>query len=249
MNFIPYFYEGVINEKYYLLKYVLGETFSLRYPHNMFNIFFIGVFSGLIYYYNSFSVNDINSFLAEDYLPFQYLYYLMQLLYKSNWIIKTFLILFNLGVIIIDCLIYYILQTKHKDQQVLFEFTGLLKIFYLYETPIVIMCSSVLLIILLMAEDKYQIKMFLGSKIFYIMEKISFSYVCLIQILCLLFLSSSNNHGEIWTFIFFFDIMFFEFFLGIIVSFVFTFAFELPVKVVANILRGKEMNEKKLKEF
>jgi hypothetical protein len=249
MNFIPYFYEGVKDEKYYLLKYILGETFSLRYPHNMFNIFFIGVFSGLIYYYNSFSVNDINSFLAEDYLPFQYLYYLMQLLFKSNWIIKTFLILFNLGVIIIDCLIYYILQTQHKDQQILYEFTGLLKIFYLYETPIVIMCTSVLLIILLMAEDKYQIKMFLGSRIFYIMEKISFSYVCLIQILCLLFLSSSNNHGEIWTFIFFFNIMFFEFFLGIIVSFVFTFAFELPVKVVANILRGKEMNEKKLKEL
>jgi hypothetical protein len=249
MNFIPYFYEGVKDEKYYLLKYVIGETFSLRYPHNMFNIFFIGVFTGLIYYYNSFSVNDINSFLAEDYLPFQYLYNLMQLLFKSNWLIKTFLIIFNLGFIIVDCLIYYILQKKYKDQQILYEFTGLLKIFYLYETPIVIMCTSVLLIFLLMAEDKYQVKSFLGSRIFYIMEKISFSYVCLIQILCLLFLSSSNTHGEIWTFVFFFNIMFFEFFLGIIVSFVFTLAFELPVKIVANILRGKEMNEKKLKEL
>ena len=249
MNFIPYFYEGVKDEKYYLLKYVLGETFSLRYPHNMFNIFFIGVFTGLIYYYNSFSVNDINSFLAEDYLPFQYLYNLMQLLFKSNWLIKTFLIIFNLGFIIVDCLIYYILQKKYKDQQILYEFTGLLKIFYLYEIPIVIMCTSVLLIFLLMAEDKYQVKSFLGSRIFYIMEKISFSYVCLIQILCLLFLSSSNTHGEIWTFVFFFNIMFFEFFLGIIVSFVFTLAFELPVKIVANILRGKEMNEKKLKEL
>jgi len=249
MNFIPYFYEDVKDEKYYLLKYVLGETFSLRYPHNMFNIFFIGIFSGLIYYYNSFSVNDINSFLAEDYLPFQYLSTLMRLLYKSNWLIKTSLILFNLGVILLDCLIYFILQTKHKNQQILFEFGGLLKIFYLYETPIVILSTSVLLIILLMAEDKYQIKSFLGSKIFYIMEKISFSYVCLTQILCLLFLSSSNNHGEIWTYVFFFNIMFFEFFLGIILSFISTLAFELPVKIVANILRGKEMNEKKLKEI
>jgi hypothetical protein len=248
MNFIPYFYEGVKDEKYYLLKYILGETFSLRYPHNMFNIFFIGVFSGLIYYYNSYLVNDINSFLAEDYLPFQYLSNLMRILYKCNWFIKTFLILFNLGIIIVDCSIYYILQIEDKNQQILFKFTGLLKIFYLYETPIIILCTSVLLIFLLMAEDKYQIKSFLGSKIFYIMEKISFSYVCLIQILCLLFLSSSNYHGEIWTFVFFFNIMFFEFVLGIILSFIFTLAFELPVKIVANILRGKEMNEKKIEK-
>jgi hypothetical protein len=248
MNFIPYFYEGVKSEKYYLLKYILGETFSLRYPHNMFNIFFIGVFSGLIYYYNSYLVNDINSFLAEDYLPFQYLSNLMRILYKCNWFIKTFLILFNLGIIIVDCSIYYFLQIEDKNKQILFKFTGLLKIFYLYETPIIILCTSVLLIFLLMAEDKYQIKSFLGSKIFYIMEKISFSYVCLIQILCLLFLSSSNYHGEIWTFVFFFNIMFFEFVLGIILSFIFTLAFELPVKIVANILRGKEMNEKKIEK-
>ena len=194
MNFIPYFYEGIKDEQYYLLKYVLGETFSLRYPHNMFNIFFLGVFSGLIYYYNSFSVNDIHSFLAEDYLPFQYLSTFMRLLFKSNWVIKTFLIVFNLGVIIIDCLIYYILQTKHKNQQILFKFTGVLKIFYLYETPIIILCTSVLLIILLMAEDKYQVKSFLGSRIFHTTEKISFSYICMIQILCLLFLCGSKHN-------------------------------------------------------
>ena len=44
MNLIPYFTENIKNEKYYLLKYVLSQTFSQRYPLPMFNIFFIGSF-------------------------------------------------------------------------------------------------------------------------------------------------------------------------------------------------------------
>jgi len=245
MNFLPYFFEDVKNEKYYLLKYVLGETFSLRYPHNMFNIFFLGIFSGLIYYYHYFSVNDINSFLQEDYLPFQYLSNLMQLMFKCNWILKSFLILLSLGIIFVDCLIYFIIQKEVKNGNILFEFSGILKILYLYETPIIILSTSILLIVLLLAEDKMQIKSFLGSKIFYIMEKISFNYICLIQMISLLFLSSSINHGEIWSYLFFFYIMFFEFAFGTFVSFLFTLAFELPAKVLANYLRGKKMDNKK----
>ena len=243
MNFLPYFFENIKNEKFYLLKYVLGETFSLRYPHNMFNIFFIGIFSGLIYYYHYCSINDI-SFFEEEYFPFQFLSNLVKIMFKCNWLIKSILILISLGIIIFDCLIYHILQSNYKKEEIIFEFTGFLKIFYLYETPIIILFTSILFIFLLLAEDKFQIKAFLGSRIFYIMEKISFSYICLIQMVTLLFLSSTNYHGEIWTFLFFFYIMFFEFFVGVIASFFFTFAFELPAKVLANNLRGKDMNEK-----
>ena len=246
MNFLPYFFENIKDEKYYLLKYVLGETFSLRYPHNMFNIFFIGIFSGLIYYYYYFSLKETN-LLDQDYFPFQYLSNLMKIIFKCNWVIKTIFILITLGIIITDCLIYYILQVNNKNEEILFKFTGFLKIFYLYETPIIILSTSILLIFLLLAEDKFQIKSFLGSKIFYIMEKISFSYVCLIQMISLLFLSSSDYHGEIWTFVFFFFITFFEFFVGVIASFIFTLVFELPAKVLANNLRGKEIKEKKIK--
>ena len=221
MNFLPYYFEDVKNEKYYLLKYVVGETFSLRYPHNMFNIFFLGIFSGLIYYYHYFSVNDINSFLQEDYLPFQYLSNLMQLMFKCNWVFKSFLILISLGILFTDCLIYFIIQNNAKKENILFEFSTILKILYLYETPIIILSTSILLIVLLLAEDKIQIKSFLGSKIFYIMEKISFNYICLIQMISLLFLSSSISHGEIWSYLFFFNIMFFEFAFGIFVSFLF----------------------------
>ena len=245
MNLLPYFYEGIYNEKYYLLKYVLGETFSLRYPHNLFNIFFIGVFTGLIYYYHYFSVNDLNSFLSEDYLPFYYLSNLMQYFYKCNWLYELLLIILSLGAIILDCLVFYIVQSKGVDSQILYEFSGFLKFLYLYETPIIILSISILIIFLLLAEDKFQIKSFLGSKIFYIMEKISFSYVCLIQMICLLFLSSSNYHGETWTFLFFVYISCFEFAMGLLLSFVSTLVFELPAKILVNNLRGKNDNKEK----
>ena len=244
MNFLPYLFEGIKNEKYYLLKYLLGETFSLRYPNIMFNIFFIGVFTGLIYYYHYFSVNDLNSYLLEEYLPFKYLSNLMQFFLKSNWFIKLLFILFSLGIIIVDCLIFFILQSKGITGQILFPFSGFLKILYLYETPIIILSSSILIIFLLFTEDKFQIKAFLGSKMFYIMEKISFSYVCFIQMICLLFISSTNYHGETWSFLFFYYITCFEFAFCLISSFIFTLVFELPAKILVNNLRGKKLKGK-----
>ena len=246
MNLLPYFIEKVKDEKYYLLKYVMGETFSLRYPHTMFNIFFLGIFSGLIYYYHYFSVKDLNSFLNEDYLPFQFLSNLMQFLFKFSWIIKLILVLISLGIIILDSLTYYIVQNNGSDKQILYNFSGFLKFCYLYETPIIIFCGSVLLIFLLFAEDKFQIKAFLGSRIFYIMEKVSFSYICLIQMISLIFFSSSNYHGESWTFLFFYYITCFLFPAGLFCSFLFTLVFELPAKILANNLRGKDMKRKKL---
>ena len=243
MNFLPYLFENLKNQKYYLLKYVLGETFSIRYPLNMLNIFFIGVFSGLIYYYYYYSIKD-SKLLDEPYLPMQYLTKIMQFLFKCNWIIKLFFILLSLGIIIVDCFIYYMVQSNDKKSRVLYSFSPILKILYLYEMPFIIFSISILLLFLLLAEDKFQIKEFFGSKMFFIMEKISFSYVCLIQMMSLLFISSSNNNDEAWSFLFFFDITCFEFAICSFTSFIFTFIFELPVKVLANILRGKDMKNK-----
>jgi hypothetical protein len=243
MNFLPYLFENLKDQKYYLLKYVLGETFSIRYPHNMFSIFFIGVFSGLIYYYYYYSIKD-SKLLDEPYLPMQYLTKIMQFLFKCNWIIKLFFILLFLGIIIVDCLIYFIVQSNDEKSQVLYSFSPILKILYLYEMPFVIFSISILLLFLLLAEDKFQIKEFFGSKMFFIMEKISFSYVCLIQMMSLLFISSSNNNDETWSFLFFFVITCFEFAICSFTSFIFTFIFELPAKVLGNILRGKDMKNK-----
>ena len=243
MNFLPYLFENLKDQKYYLLKYVLGETFSIRYPHNMFSIFFIGVFSGLIYYYYYYSIKD-SKLLDEPYLPMQYLTKIMQFLFKCNWIIKLFFILLFLGIIIVDCLIYYMLQPNDEKSRVLYSFSPILKILYLYEMPFVIFSISILLLFLSLAEDKFQIKEFFGSKMFFIMEKISFSYVCLIQMMNLLFISSSNNNDEAWSLLFFFYITCFEFAICSFTSFIFTFIFELPAKVLGNILRGKDMKNK-----
>jgi hypothetical protein len=243
MNLMPFFFEGLNDEDYYLLKYVMGETFSLRYPHSMFNIFFIGIFTGLIYYYHIYSVNDYNSYLNEEYFPFQFLPNLMKYFYKFNWAIKSLLILFGLGIIILDCSIFYIVESGGEDGQILYNFSGFLKTLYLYESPIVIFSISILLIFLLIAEDKFQIKAFLGSKIFYIMEKTSFCFVCLVQIISILFLSSSNFHGETWSFLYLYYVSFFIFAVGLFASFIFSLVFELPAKILANILRGKKTKE------
>ena len=241
LNFLPYFFENVKDEKYYLLKYVLGETFSLRYPHSMFNVFCIGIVCGLIYYYHYYSLNDLNSFLSEGYLPFSFLSKLMQFLLKCNVFIKTLLIIISVGIILLDCLLFYIIKLQGEENQILFEFTTALKILYLYETPIIILATSILLIFLLFAEDKFQIKTFLGSKIFYTVEKVSFSYICLIQMDNLLFLSSSNYHGNTWSFIALLYIFCFEFMVGILICILFTTFFELPFKVLINNIKGKKM--------
>lgn len=243
MNFLPFLFENIKDQKLYLLKYVLVETFSLRYPNIMFNIFFIGVITGLIYCYYYFSEKDYLYISDEEqYFPFKYFKNLIHFFFKSNWMIQSLFIIFSLGIIIVDCLIYFILQSNGKPNQILFEFSPFLKIIYLYETPIIFVFISILIIFLL--QDKFQINTFLGSKLFYIMEKISFSYICLIQMISLLFLSSSANHGECWSFLFFFYITCFEFAIGLLTSFIFTLVFELPAKLLTNILRGKDMQKK-----
>jgi hypothetical protein len=241
INFLPYFFENIKEEKYYLLKYVLGETFSIRYPHSMFNIFFIGLFTGLIYYYHYYSLNDLNSFLSESdqYLPFSFLSKLMQYLLKCNKFIKIALIIFSIAIILLDSLLFFIIKNNGENNQILYEFSTSLKIFYLYETPLLILAVSLLLIFLLFAEDKFQIKSFLGSKIFYTVEKSSFAYICFIQMINLLFLSSTTYHGDTWSFISLLYITCFEFMVGLIVSLLSTLFFELPFKVLINNLRGK----------
>ena len=241
LNFLPYFFENIKEEKYYLLKYILGETFSIRYPHSMFNIFFLGIFCGLIYYYYYYSLNDYNSFISEEYLPFSFLSKLMQKLLKCNLIIKILLIIISIGIIILDCFLYYIIKKTGDNNQILFTFDTSLKILYLYETPIIILLLSILLIFLLFAEDKFQIKSFFGSKIFYTIEKISFCYICLIQMINLLFISSANNQGDIWSIISFLYISCFEFTVCFLFSFIFTLFFELPIKIIINNIRKKNM--------
>ena len=242
INFLPYFFENVKEEKYYLLKYILGETFSIRYPHSMFNIFCIGIFCGLIYYYHYYSLNDLNSFVSEEYLPFSFLSKLMQYLLKCNIFVKITLIIISVSIIILDCLLYFIIASKGKNKQFLFLFSTPLKIFYLYETPIIILSFSILLIFLLFAEDKFQIKSFLGSKIFFTTEKISFSFICLIQLINILYISRSNNHGDIWSFISLLYIACFEFTIGFFFSFLLTLFIELPIKVLVKNIRGKKIN-------
>ena len=245
MNLANFFIEDVHNEKYYLLKYILGETFTIRFPNMMINTFFIGVFSGLIYYYYVFSVNDLQNYLREEYFPFYYFSNLMTYIVNCNWIIKGVLIFISILLIIIDCFVPYIVF--YNNENILNNFSFLLKTIYLYETPIIMIATSVLMLFFLFAEDIFQIKLFLGSKIFAIIERISFSYVCIIQMLNLFFITeSNNNHGEIWTFLYFFYVACYEYMFGLFLRFILTLIFELPAKLFANFLRGKEMKQEKL---
>ena len=165
----------------------------------------------------------------------------MQYLLKCNLIIKIILIVISVGLILLDNLIYFILKANGENGQFLFKFNIFLKILYLYETPIIIFLFSILLIFLLFAEDKFQIKSFLGSKIFYTTEKISFSFICSIEMINLLYISSTNNSGDIWSFISFLYITCFEFMVCFVFSFLFTLFFELPIKVLINNIRKKKM--------
>ena len=73
----------------------------------------------------------------------------MQNLLKCNLVIKILLIIFSIGMIILDCLLYYIMKKTKDNNQFLFKFSTPLKLLYLYEKPIIILLFSILLIFLL----------------------------------------------------------------------------------------------------
>ena len=222
-------------DKYYLLKYILGNNLEIISPLNMFFIFFIGIISGLIYSYYLQSMRDLELFYRKNlYLPFKFCIKIMKMFIKNDYL----KIIFNIISIIIICILclIYTLITRYKlgNNSLLIDFTFSLKIIYVYETPIFVLFFSIIVLNLMFSDDKFQVRLFLSSKIFNIFERISFTYICLIQYIILYISTILQLQVQFWDYLYIWHIATFQFIITVIISSIITLFLTIPSKVILN---------------
>lgn len=234
-----------ISPSKYTLSYVMGENLSLITPNSMFNIFFIGALSGIIYYYYVESMNELGSFLKEKYYPFSLTMKIMRCLIGSNFFIKlTFIILSSLIIIFLS-IIYFILKaTTIPANRLLIDFNIGLFILYRIENLVFTLCFSILVLNLLFANDKLPIKQFFGNIVFFWFERISFQYVLLLEFIVMVVYSLFSQNGIYWDYLYFWYLTLFIFILNLILSIFSTTMFELPFRLmIVNLCKNKRKKE------
>ena len=223
-------------DKFYLLKYIMGNNLEIVSPLNMFSIFFMGILCGLIYFYYLQYIRDLEIFYRKKYyLPFKFLVGVMKFFIKSNKYLKYFIIFFSLFIILMLCFLYtiiskYILSTN----SLLIEFNIFIKLIYAYEVPIYIFFFSILFLYLIFSEDKFQLKVFFSNKFFNLFDRISFIYLCFIQYIIICISTLFQLHIQFWNYLYIWYIIAFQFILTTIISIFFLMIFTIPFKLILN---------------
>ena len=223
-------------DKFYLLKYIMGNNLEIVSPLNMFSIFFMGILCGLIYFYYLQYIRDLEIFYRKKYyLPFKFLVRVMKFFIKSNKYLKYFIIFFSLFIILMLCFLYtiiskYILSTN----SLLIEFNIFIKLIYAYEVPIYIFFFSILFLYLIFSEDKFQLKVFFSNKFFNLFDRISFIYLCFIQYIIICISTLFQLHIQFWNYLYIWYIIAFQFILTTIISIFFLMIFTIPFKLILN---------------
>ena len=223
-------------DKFYLLKYIMGNNLEIVSPLNMFTIFFMGILCGLIYFYYLQNIRDLEIFYRKKYyLPFKFLDKIMKFFIKQNKILKYFIIFFSIFIISILCLFYTIISnfilTKNS---LLIEFNIYIKLLYAYEVPIYIFFFSILFLYLIFSEDKFQLKVFFSSKLFILFDRISFVYICFIQYTILYISTIYQLYIQLWNYFYLWHLMTFQFIFTTLISIIFMLIFTIPIKLVVN---------------
>ena len=130
----------------------------------------------------------------------------------------------------------YTLITRYKlgNNSLLIDFTFSLKIIYVYETPIFVLFFAIIVLNLMFSDDKFQVRLFLSSKIFNIFERISFTYICLIQYIILYISTILQLQVQFWDYLYIWHIATFQFIITVIISSIITLFLTIPSKVILN---------------
>ena len=217
----------------YKLEYILGENISIQLPNLMFNLFFFGIISGVIYFYYVESMNELSTFVKQKYYPFSFAMKIMRGLIGGNLWIKLIFIILALAVIITQCLSFYIIMQRIEDQYtVVVKFSFLLKLYYEFESIIFILCFSVLILNLLFANDKLNIKLFFGNNVFFWFERVSFEYVILLEFVVMSIYSYFNQNGIYWDYLYIWYLTSFIFILILMISIFTTIMFDFPLRLL-----------------
>ena len=188
VNFFLYFFNYLIVEfkeddkTFYSYKLVFDNFITIRYPHIVFNYFFLGAMTGLtcFYYKDSFSSDSMSN--DNDKCPFRFCYDSIKLFDFLIQHGRKFWIVFCFIIQIFISFSFYIL-IKLNDNSISIPFDSLQKFVLCYESGLFIFMFNIIAILITFIKSENEVKEKNNSSLIYLIERTNFSFFHTINLL------------------------------------------------------------------
>ena len=162
-------------EKYNFNR-VARSLISVRYPHVIFDVYFIGVLTGMVFFYFK-DVISKTPIISEEYSPFKLCYHVMTAIDSLAPFLKLGISYLMLGLLLVlSSSFYFLCRFVHHD--LLFDFDMLCQFLFFYEKGVFLLIYCLLIILLETYNDDSSIKHLIKSNIFTHISRVSFCFVC-----------------------------------------------------------------------
>lgn len=258
-----YFVHKLKNENSnYTLNSIYGEIFSIKYPHLFFNLYFIGINVGIMYFYYKDLLSSNPVIEKWEYNPFMFNFFMMKFIDKKSENFKKLIMIISTSVCILISLSFYFFQiffnlknseSKVYKNQIFINGNFIIDFIFIYEGKIFTLMFLIFLITLLLYQRDFSIKKILSSKLFTPMNRISFAFFISHDFIIVTFYALYN----IQIYLNFQNTFFMTFALLVILvvfSFIAVILYELPLRILYKNMINKhfptnsqEINKEKLK--
>lgn len=162
------------DKDYFNVNYLFGENFTLKYPHLFINLYLIGVFVGIIYFYYIDIISSKPLDSQMNYSPFGFCLSLVKLLDSLSNAARNIIIILCCIIIITLSFIFYIIEYKKR----LLFYLGSYKFIDMYEKIIFLLAFMIIILILLFTKGTTTFKSLTQKGIFTLVDRISFGMLC-----------------------------------------------------------------------
>jgi hypothetical protein len=245
-NFIIYFLnywicqleDGDRRKTYYSYKLVLDNFLTVRYPHIIFNYFFLGSMTGLTCFYYKDSFSNNSNLSDNENSPFRFCFYSIKIFDSLIQTGRYFWIILILILQIIICFSFNFLA-KLNNNQIYIPFNMEQKIVLCYETGIFILLFCFIIVFLFLIKNENDNKTKNYYSLLVLIERTSFSFLNTINLVmysyyCYFHFQLKLNYQNLW--IITFGLFFLVCFENLVLTLAFVFLFKMVNKKIIKYL-------------
>ena len=257
LNFIIYFLnywicqleDGDRRKTYYSYKLVLDNFLTVRYPHIIFNYFFLGSMTGLTCFYYKDSFSNNSNLSDNENSPFRFCFYSIKIFDSLIQTGRYFWIILILILQIIICFSFNFLA-KLNNNEIYIPFNIEQKIVLCYETGIFILLFCFIIIFLFLIKNENDNKTKNYYSLLVLIERTSFSFLNTINLVmysyyCYFHFQLKLNYQNLW--IITFGLFFLVCFENLVLTLAFVFLFKMVNKKIIKYLISP--NKKGMKDI
>ena len=228
------------NESKYDFTFFLGEKLSIKYFHIYLNIFFYGVFAGIIHFYNI-DIISTDRISSNKYFPFCFLDNISNFLSNLSGFKRSLFIILDISLLIALSSVYMI-ENILNNNSLIFNLNYWLSLLHIYENHIATILFMILVLLFCTMDSDSAAKQLFKSWLFIFISRIGYFFysICETTIIIFLIVTNYQTHLNISDLLF---LNFGQFICGIIISTIFVIIVEIPMRYFIKKLRKKIENK------